>query len=160
MAERIFFKSPEHKQRFLTAMLAIGKIYNGKLNEEYASAVYILTSSAVTWKEAESYVDRGGIDFEALLREVDFSGGYGVLIKFAGNLFNDRTACSPVDLMRLDDDNFVVALTALQVRRRALPVSELASEAELYNLEMDARNRATAENREKPRLPLQPGEEF
>ncbi len=120
----IFFTSAGHKQRFLAAMQQIGKIHNGKLNEEYGAALYVLTSSAVAWEKAESYVDREGIYFEALLREVDFSGGYSVLIRFAANLFNDRTACSPVDLMRLDDQNFELALSALQVRRRALPVDD------------------------------------
>jgi hypothetical protein len=124
----IFFTSLGHKERFVTTMQSIGKVYNGKLHEEYASAVYILTSSAGTWKKAESYVDREGIDFEAMLREVDFSGGYGVLIRLAANLFHDRTACSPVDLMRLDDQNFMIALTALQVRRQALPVADFEAE--------------------------------
>lgn len=153
MPESIFFTSAEHKQRFLTAMLTTGKTYAGKLDPEYGAALYILTSSGGTWQKAQSYVDRDGIDFEALLAEVDFSGGYGVLIRLAGNLFNDRTACSPVDLMRLDDRNFTVALNAFQIRRVNLPIGELASKEELYNLEMDARNRIARENREKPWLP-------
>ena len=160
MATDIFFTSPEHKQRFLTATLAIGKIYEGLLDPEYASAFYILTSGTGTWQKAQSYVDRDGIDFEALLREVDFPGAYTELIRLAGNLFNGQTACSPVELMRLDDRNFAVALTAFQIRRVSLPIVEIASKAELYNLEMDIRNRMTAENRPKPWLPLQPGEEF
>ncbi len=123
----IFYTSPEHKQRWLSAILGIGKVYDGKLDPEYASALYILTSSAGTWQKAQSYVDRDGIDFEAMLREVDFSGGYGVLIHLAGNLFNGQTACSPVELMRLDDRNFEIAVNALQIRRISLPIDELAS---------------------------------
>ena len=120
----IFFKSPEHRQRFLAAMQAIGKIYDGKLDQEYAAALYILSSSAGTWQQAQSYVDRDGIDFEALLREVDFSSGYSVLIQWAGNLFNGQVHIDPVELMRLDDSNFQVALAALQLRRMALPVED------------------------------------
>ena len=124
MAEDIFFTSAEHRKRFLTAILAIGKVYAGKLDPEYASALYILTSGTGTWNKAESYVGRDGIDFEALLAEVDFSGAYTELIHLAGNLFNGQTACSPVELMRLDDRNFTLALNALQIRRISLAVAE------------------------------------
>ncbi len=154
----IFFTSAEHKQRWLTAILSMGKVYNGKLDPEYASALYILTSGTGTWNRAESYVDRDGIEFEALLAEADFSGAYTELIRLAGNLFNGQTACSPVELFRLDDRNFTLALNALQIRRVSLPIDELASKTEIYNLEMDIRNRINRENIEKPWLPLQPGE--
>ena len=122
----IFFKSPKHRQRWLSTLLALGKEYDGRLDAEYGAALYILTADLDTWQQAQAYVGRDGIDFEALLREVHFSGGYGALIRLAGNLFNDRTACSPVDLAtRLDDTNFTVALTALQVRRSSLQVDDL-----------------------------------
>jgi len=159
MAETLYYTSPEHKKRFLTAMLTSGKVYDGKLDPEYASALYILTSSAGTWQKASSFVDRDGIDFEAMLAEVDFSGGYGVLIHLAGNLFNDRFTCSPVDICtRLDSENFTIALTALQIRRVSWALSEIANKAELYNAEIDERNRINAANREKPWLPLHDGE--
>jgi Family of unknown function (DUF6075) len=154
----IFFTSPEHRTRWLTAVLTIQKTWKGKLDAEYASALYILTCSSGTWQKVESYVSRDGIDFEPMLAEVDFSGGYGVLIRLAGNLFNDRTTSSPVDLMRLDDTNFQVALTALQIRRVSLPLDELASKAELYNIELDIRNAISRANRPKPWLPLHDGE--
>ena len=120
----IFFKSPAHRQRFIPAMQQIGKIYGGRLDSEYGAALYVLTADLDTWEQAQAYVDRDGIDFEALLAEGEFSGGYTALIQLAGNLFNDRTACSPVDLMRLDESNFTVALTALQVRRASLRVDD------------------------------------
>ncbi|MFL5626339.1 MAG: hypothetical protein ACJ788_12175 [Ktedonobacteraceae bacterium] len=158
MATNIFFKSAEHKQRFLTVMQQTGKIYSGKLDPEYGAALYILTADLDIWQEVSGYVSRRGMDIEAILEEVDLSGGYSVLVMLAGNLFNSQTHLDAIELMRLDDSNFTVALTALQVRRASLPVSELASEAELYNLEMDARNRITVENRDKPWLPLHDGE--
>lgn len=150
----IFFTSPEHKRRWLTAILAIGKVYAGKLDPEYGAAVYILTADSDTWDQASEYVDRDGIDFEALLAEVDFSGAYSNLIRLAGNLFNGTIHVDPVELYRLDDTNFLIALTALQVRRHALPVSE----AELYNAKIDERTRIILENRDKPWLPLHDGE--
>ena len=120
----IFFTSPEHKAGFLTAMQGLRKVYDGKLDPEYGAAVYILTADSDTWDQASGYVDRDGIDFEALLRDIDFSHGYQILVQLAGNLFNDRTACNPVDLCAvLDDRNFQVAMTAFQIRRKSLPVS-------------------------------------
>lgn len=121
----LFFTSDAHKARFLSAMQEIGKIYEGKLDQEYGAALYILTSSGSTWEKAQGYVSRRGIDIEDLLKEVDWSGGYSVLIKLAGNLFNANEHIDPVEFMRLDDRNFLVALTALQVRRRSLPVDDL-----------------------------------
>jgi hypothetical protein len=117
MATTIFFKSPEHKQRFVTAMQQLGKIYDGKLDLEYAAALYILAADLATWQKAQVYVDHDGIDIPTLLQEVHFSGGYSVLVQLAGNLFNSQTRIDPVELMRLDDNNFKVALTSLQLRR-------------------------------------------
>ncbi len=150
----IFFKSPEHKQRFLAVMQTMGKVYDGKIDQEYGAALYVLSADLDTWQQAQTYVRREGIDFEALLAEGEFSGGYSVLIKWASNLFNGNTHIDPVELMRLDDSNFLVALTALQLRRTSLPVSE----AELYNAMIDEQNRISRENRPKPWLPLYDGE--
>lgn len=152
-----FYTSREHKKRWLTAILSTGKVFDGKLDPEYASALYILTSSAGTWSKAQSYVDRDGIDFEAMLAQVDFSGGYSVLIHLAGNLFNDRFTCSPVDLAtRLDSENFTVAMNALQIRSINWTLNEIANKAEIYNIEMDIRDHIIASSREKPWLPLNP----
>jgi len=145
----VFFKSPEHRLRWLVALQTMGKVYDGKIDQEYGAALYVLTADLDTWQQAQTYVRREGIDFEALLAEGEFSGGYSVLIKWASNLFNGNTHVDPVELMRLDDSNFLVALTALQLRRTSLPVSE----AELYNAMIDEQNRIARENREKPWLP-------
>lgn len=122
----IYFTSQDHKKCWLTAILTIGKVYAGKLDPEYGAALYILTAHSDTWNQARSYVDRDGIDFDALLTEVDFSGAYENLIRLAGNLFNaGHTVCSPVELYRLDDQNFTLALHALRIRRIALLLSEI-----------------------------------
>lgn len=126
MSEGIFFKSDEHKMRFLATMQAIGKVYKGKLDQEYSSALFILTASRATWEKAQSYVNRDGIDIETMLKEVDFSGGYSVLIKLAGNLFNNEQHLDPLELLRLDDSNFDLALDAIRLRRHSMHVGELA----------------------------------
>lgn len=123
----MFFKSEGHKERFLAAIQQIGKVYEGKLDQEYAAALYILTADVSTWNKASSYVSRYGINIETLLKEVDFSGAYGVLILLAGNLFNGNEHVDPVELMRLDDRNFSVALTALMLRRKSYAITEITN---------------------------------
>jgi hypothetical protein len=116
----IFFTSPDHKQRFLTVMQRLGKIDDGRLNQEYGAALYILTASHSLWQKSQAYVERHAIDIEAMLAEIDVSHGYAVLLKLAGNLFNGEHHIDPVEFMRLDANNFTVALTALQIRRASL----------------------------------------
>ena len=128
----IFFTSAQHRVGFLTAMRALGKIYDGQLDPQYGAALYILTADSDTWNQASDYVDRGGIRFEDLLAEIDFSGAYVNLIRLAGNLFNGNTACSPVELYRLDDRNFQVALSALQIRRASLRHAVVLTLVERY----------------------------
>lgn len=154
----IFFTSAEHRTRWLSAILSLGRVFGGKLDQEYGAALYVLTSSVATWEKAEPYIDREGIDFEGLLAEVDFSGGYRPLIRLAWHLFNSGAAISPLDLYSLDESNFEVAMCAIRIRRVPLPIDDLASKAELYNIEIDTRNRIIAESREKPWLPLHDGE--
>ena len=154
MNEDIIFKSAGHKQRFLAAIQNIGKVYGDKIDPEYGAALYILTSQVSTWNKASDYVSRDGIDFEAMLKEVDFSGAYSVIIDLAGNLFNGNTHIDPVELLRLDEQNFQIALDAIKLRRSGMSVSK----PELYNAMIDERNRIAYENREKPWLPLYDGE--
>lgn len=125
MTENIYWVSAEHKQRFTTAMQKFGKIYNGKIDPEYGAALYILTSRSSTWDQAEGCVNGLGINFEDLFKEARFSGAYSVLIEWASGLFNGNTSIVPNELMRLDDDNFQLALQALRIRRYGVPFSEL-----------------------------------
>jgi hypothetical protein len=123
------FTSAEHRQRLLSTMQQLRKISAGELDAEYASALYILTADLSTWRKSCAYVSRNGIDIKAMLKEVDFSGGYGVLIQLAGNLFNQNQHIDPIDLLRLDERNFRLALAAIALRRYGLRVSDLADQA-------------------------------
>ena len=124
----IFFKSEAHKARFLAAVQQAGKVFNGKPDTEYAAAYYILTADTGTWQKASGYIDREGMHFEELLKEVDFSHGYAVLVQLAANLFNEYSEAGkqvkPVDLMILDEENFRVALTALEIRYSSRPIDD------------------------------------
>ncbi len=120
----IFFKSANHRTRFLEAMQRIGKIYEGKLDPEYGSALYILSSDLSTWNKAQEFISPGGIKFLAMIEATDISGGYSVLMLLAVNLFNGQLRADPVEFMRLDDSNFLVALTAIQLRRGGFSVDD------------------------------------
>lgn len=138
MADGIF-KSVEHKQRFLNAIRGIGKIWDGKFDPEYAAALYLLTEDENTWLQSAPYVRNSGIDIENLLKKGKFSSGYKVLIKLAGNLFNSNQHVDPIQLLRLDEDNFRLALFSIFVRRYGLN-SDASSDVarELLVIEADA----------------------
>lgn len=120
----IFFKSPDHRERFFANMHSLGKVYEGKLDQEFGAALYLLTSNGALWREVRDYVTVEAIDFPAMLEDVDFLHGYEVLVRLAANLFNGNMHCDAIELMRLDDRNFMIAVTALQLRRVSLHVDD------------------------------------
>ena len=113
------FTSEHHKRRFLDAMLGNRKVYNGVFDQEYAACFYILTEDEHTWKLAQQHIEHGLIDMKAIIRQGRFSSGYGVLIRLAGNLLNGNTNKNvlPVDLMKLDESTYRIALNAMKIRR-------------------------------------------
>jgi len=115
----IFFKSGEHKARFLAAVQKLDKLWDGsKIDQEYGAALYILTIDQWTWESVQEYVSKSGIRFDLILENIHLSTGYAVLIKLAANLFGHLTIhCDPVAFMILDQGNFNVALAALLIRR-------------------------------------------
>jgi hypothetical protein len=120
----ITFKGKDHQARFLAAVQTYEHVFDGTIDPEYGAALFVLTSDARTWQQAQGYVKRNGIRFAELLEECDWSGGYGVLIRWAANLFNEKAipALGPVELMRLDEGNFAVAVSALHIRRSGLSI--------------------------------------
>ena len=120
----IFFKSPQHKERFVATMQRLGKIDDGTFDPEYAAAVYILTADLSTSEKSSEYMGCHGIDIDTLLEDVDFSGGYCVLIELAGNLFNGQRQVDPLEFLRLDHGNFSVAITSLLLRRNGYHLFE------------------------------------
>jgi hypothetical protein len=159
MTTTIFFTSSEHRTRWLTTLLITGAVDAGRIDPEYGSALYLLTSREGTWQKAQGYISHHRVLIENLIAEVDFSAAYLQLIKLAGNLFNGTIHVDPVEFYRLDEENFTLALNALQIRRASFLVSEVASEAELSAIARTLRSRIVADNRPKPQLPIQPGEE-
>lgn len=66
MTRTLFFKSADHQQRFVTTIQQIGKVYGGKLDQEYAAALSILTADTDTWEAVQRYVSRRGIRFDLM----------------------------------------------------------------------------------------------
>jgi hypothetical protein len=114
------FKSAEHRSRFMQIMKQLNKSGGGRFDSEYAAALYILTADAGTWKRASGYVSQSGIRFSTMLNKGYLSSGEAVLVKLAANLFGQNKKVDPVEFMVLDENNFKLALNALQVRRYSL----------------------------------------
>lgn len=133
MSKIQYWKTPEHRGRFLDTIKDLGKIdpIDGVLDSEYAAAIYILTSDLGTWQRAEPYIDakRDKIDFDEMLEKEHWSGGYSVLIYEAWNLFNghveEEYPVSFSSLTRLDERNQQVAVTALLIRLSRIHVSQI-----------------------------------
>lgn len=126
--DRVFFKSVEHRERFVTAIESVDD--GGVLDAGYTAGVYILSAELGLWMKAQSYVRGDVIAMPALVRDVDLSGGYSVLVNLAGNLFNGGLHLDPLELLRLDEGNFKVALTAIQMRRASLRLGDFVPEQE------------------------------
>jgi hypothetical protein len=115
----IFFKSLAHRTRLLEAMRSIDK----EFDPEYGAAIYVLSADFSTWERAQDYVSSSGICFDEMLSE-HWSSSYQVLIKWAGNLFNNEQHIDPVDLMWLDESSFLLALGALHIRRYGIDLPQ------------------------------------
>jgi hypothetical protein len=113
-----FFRDEDHHSRFVQAVHQLGKTWpehGNKFDPEYGAALYILTT--MFWESAQTHISRHGIDFEALTSG-PLSTGERVLLKWVANLFNwGNEGVYGAELMDLDEANFALALTALQMRR-------------------------------------------
>lgn len=122
----MFFKSPEHMQRFLATLEDLNKIRDGILNNEYSAPLYILTADNELWSKSKRYISTEGISIRKILENNDFSSGYSRLVKLAGNLFNGHVPISPLDLIGLDDENFKVAIAAIELRQYKTYAEDIA----------------------------------
>lgn len=120
----VYFKSPEHKERFQAAIQHVGKFDDDLIDREYGTALYLLTADSGIWENASKYVSSSGIRFDLFLKKNVFSSGEATLIKLAANLFYSRVSTTksksiyvePIELTSLDESNFILAIFAFKVR--------------------------------------------
>lgn len=113
----IFFASSDHRERLLSTMQQIGKVYAGKLDFEYLAALYLLTADAYSWKYVRPYVSHEGIRFREMLDGLHWSSSERLLAELAYNLFSGNPEAK-VDLSgmtNLDQNNFELAVCAIQL---------------------------------------------
>ena len=120
----LYFKSPEHKQRWLQVMQESGRASVAGFDCEWGAALYILTTDEHLWRQAKGYMSPSVLDIEEMLNTFDLTAGTSVLIRLAGNLFNGNEHVDPLEFMRLDPSNFQVALAAIMIRRELWHLSD------------------------------------
>jgi hypothetical protein len=125
--QSFIFRSEGHKDRFLEAIKKNDKVYNGKIDAEYGAALLLLTANLSIWNRTRGYVSGDCIDFEQIL-DIHFSTTETTLVQVAGNLFSGAIHANPVDLVRLDNANFEVAIQALRMRRNPPMFDELEAQ--------------------------------
>lgn len=126
---KIYFRSEEHRERFKgtiqrmedRATWAGGE----RLDQEYSSALYLLTANGVIWEKSQAFFSPVGIDFARMIKNIHLSTGEIAMIRLAGNLFGQAIKASPLDLIELDDRNFAVALQALHLRRQPANLADI-----------------------------------
>lgn len=122
----MFFKSQEHMERFLNTLEDLNKTYNGILDNEYSAAVYILTADKEIWSKSKQYISHDGLKFDQMLEKEDFSSSYNRLVRLACNLFNGYMHIDPLDLIGLDEDNFKLAIAAIELRQYKTHAEDIA----------------------------------
>lgn len=77
------------------------------------------------WDDVQPYVRSTGIKFDDILEKIHFSSGYVTMLEVAANLFRDS---GQVDLSRftnLDENNFMLVIDAIRLRRYSVLMGEL-----------------------------------
>lgn len=122
----IYYTDAEHKQQLKSLIEKTNKTYqDGIVDNYYLVAYYILTSSSELRKKALKFVNQDGIDFTEI-RQQDFSSGYKILLDLAEELFNNGAKASISSIVdRLDEDNFNVAIQAIELKRESIKFTDL-----------------------------------
>lgn len=128
----MFFKSDDHRQTFAESLQAMGKVFRGRIDAEYGAALYILTMNEEMREKSHNHIREGGFFFAEMLEQEDFSSGYATLVKLARDLFTgshyEDAPLHVIEFMNLDERNYAVAMTAIQIRRNSSPLADVEKE--------------------------------
>ncbi|WP_394122055.1 hypothetical protein [Planococcus donghaensis] len=114
------FLDADHYSRFDHHLNQLNK--HQQVSPEYQSALFILTSTDELYRKTISYFGSHGFSHLDMFEEQDFSSGYGLMVKAAGNLFGFyEYELSLAHLVgAIDDELFPVFIQALIIRKHGL----------------------------------------
>lgn len=119
----IKFIDNEHKEAVLETLKKCGKIDEKYVDSWWLPAVYILCCDQELRSKSLKYciIEETGnayIDFEIMIKEMDFSSGYYAMVKLAANLYNYANFKCSVDefIYAVDTQLFEVGMTAITLR--------------------------------------------
>jgi len=96
-------------------------IYDGKIDVEYGSALYVLTA---IWSKISGYVLSDHIDFEQMLDQY-LCTSEKTMVEAAYSLFSGSTSVNLADVCFLDEANFKVVMQAIGIRRDGCNIGEI-----------------------------------
>lgn len=115
----IKFIDKHHSVRMYNLLNKAGKNNeaSGKVDIEYGTAFYLLSSIEDIYRKALPFIG-DGIQFKNMLAKQDFSSGEKVIVKLAANLFNGSYKnITPLDIIGyLDNELFETAMCAMSMR--------------------------------------------
>lgn len=115
----IRFIDKHHSVRMFSLLNKSGKYdeRTGKVDIEYGTAFYLLSSIEDIYRKALPFIG-DGIQFKNMLAKQDFSSGEKVIVKLAANLFNGNNKnIVPLDIIGyLDNELFETAMCAMSMR--------------------------------------------
>lgn len=114
------FLDAEHYARFDQHLNQLNN-YQQK-SPEYQSALFILTSTDELYRKTISYFGSHGFSHLDMFEEQDFSSGYSLMAKAAGNLFgfNDYELSLANLIGATDEEMFPVLIQAMIIRKHGL----------------------------------------
>jgi len=111
----MFFLDNQHYERF-NKLVSSYKI-EAERERHFKSCFYIFSKSQKLFDISEGFISNKNIDFMNIDFSFDFSVIDRLFISLANNLFNNTKQINVLELIPLDDINFKIAITAINIRR-------------------------------------------
>jgi hypothetical protein len=123
----IYYTDIEHRYNLIKLLKDTNKVYaEYEVDNYYLCAYYVLCSNKYIIKKAAKFITGDGIRFEDMLNNEDWCSGHKILIKLANELFNNNANVSINNMCNvLDNDNFKVALQAMELKRLNIYLEDL-----------------------------------
>ncbi|MCC5909492.1 MAG: hypothetical protein JJT76_03525 [Clostridiaceae bacterium] len=118
----INYENEEHRKKVLGLLKKYNKIHSesNKVDIEYLSAFFLLSTSLLNHKKLEKYIHPSGIgiNFLKMVEDEYLSSSEEVMIKVAWNLYNSDGDIKPIEIIRfLSNENYNLVIQAMELRR-------------------------------------------